>query len=91
MQIDVDGEYSLHCLTCDWQAERGDTKLHTWAERSLDWILLRHMAFAELPDAASTLPVPKGREIEITAPSHPARKHPVTNAERGHRRSRVRS
>jgi DNA-binding NarL/FixJ family response regulator len=80
-QIGTDGDYSLHCLTCSWQADRGAEDQHSWAERSLDWILLRHMAFGGLPDVVSTLPVPPGRKHEVAAPAptHPVR-HRATQA-----------
>ncbi len=91
VEIGSSGEYNLRCLTCGWQADRGAVELHTWAERSLDWILLRHMAFGDLPDVASTLPVPADRDIDISAPSVTPRPRPVSDPARGHRRGRVRT
>jgi DNA-binding NarL/FixJ family response regulator len=91
VQIGTNGDYSLHCISCNWQAERGAKELHSWAERSLDWILLRHMAFGDLPDIASTLPVPPARNFDISAPSTSARNVPAQAAAQGDRRARARS
>jgi CheY-like chemotaxis protein len=62
VRIDAEnGEYALVCQTCDWEAERGNDHLHSWRDRSLDWVLMRHVAFGDLPDAASVLPTPASR------------------------------
>jgi DNA-binding NarL/FixJ family response regulator len=88
VQIGSDGEYSLRCITCNWEADRGAKELHSWAERSLDWILLRHMAFGDLPDIASTLPVPSGRDFAISSPVNASRN---TSAQDAGRRARAHS
>lgn len=62
VRIDANtGEYALSCDSCEWEADRGDDEQHSWADRSLDWILLRHVAFGDLPDAARTVPTPVER------------------------------
>lgn len=45
---DETGEYSLRCLVCAWEVERGPTDLHSWAQRSLDEVLLSHVDFGGL-------------------------------------------
>lgn len=55
------GEYSLSCESCEWKAERGDSDMHSWADRSLGWVLLRHVAFGDVPDPEESLPTPTTR------------------------------
>lgn len=55
------GEYSLSCESCEWKADRGDSSMHSWADRSLGWILLRHVAFGDVPDPEDALPTPTTR------------------------------
>src|SRR5581483_2024979 len=58
---DETGDYTLVCESCDWVGERGDERLHSWRDRQLDWVLMRHVAFGNLRDAATTLPTPAAR------------------------------
>jgi CheY-like chemotaxis protein len=67
---DASGDYALVCESCDWQAERGPESLHSWRDRQLDWVLMRHVAFGNIPDAATSLPTPDTRAAR-TVPDRP--------------------
>lgn len=52
----VTGDYSLECQSCAWQADEGSDDRHTWAERSLDWLLLHHVDFGGTEETPVSLP-----------------------------------
>ena len=58
------GEYALTCNSCGWEAEHGDRTMHSWADRSLGWVLLRHVAFGDIPDPSTAVPTPEKRAAQ---------------------------
>jgi DNA-binding NarL/FixJ family response regulator len=68
---DETGDYTLICESCDWQGERGDERLHSWRDRQLDWVLMRHVAFGNMPDAATALPTPASRPHVVAEEEDP--------------------
>ncbi len=53
--IDAEGDYTLSCQTCGWKAGREPGPRHSWAERSLDATLLKHVAFGAREPSRSML------------------------------------
>ena len=47
------GEYSLRCLVCDWESERGSEDEHSWSQRALDATLLYHVDFGGIFEASA--------------------------------------
>jgi DNA-binding response OmpR family regulator len=47
------GEYALACRSCDWKSGRGSDDKHSWSARSLDSVLLQHVAFGGLEEGAA--------------------------------------
>ena len=67
--IDPDtGDYALTCESCSWQADRGDEALVSWAERSLDQMLVRHVTVG-----ARTPPAPAPERRRVSAVRAPLR------------------
>lgn len=48
------GDYALRCASCAWEAERGPDGFHSWSDRSLDLVLLHHVAHNEDEQVAPT-------------------------------------
>lgn len=46
------GDYVLECQSCTWEAERGLESQLSWADRCLEWALLKHVDFGENPPVA---------------------------------------
>lgn len=55
------GDYALRCASCDWEAERGPDTTHSWNDRSLDLVLLHHVARS---DPRPPTPTPPRNEPE---------------------------
>jgi DNA-binding NarL/FixJ family response regulator len=49
------GDYALNCRSCSWQSDGGTDDRHSWAARSLDSVLLQHVAFGGLEGEAAAL------------------------------------
>jgi len=61
VRIDSDScEFVLDCQTCTWSSTRGADDAHSWAARSLDATLLRHVYFEGLGSEAAPAATPAG-------------------------------
>lgn len=64
------GDYLLACESCSWQADRGDEALVSWAERSLDQMLVRHVTVGARTAPTSPAPSRRGRGPAVDATAH---------------------
>ncbi len=52
---DETGDYTLVCQTCDWESNDVSDDVHSWAARSLDVALLRHVTLGDKAEAGPAL------------------------------------
>jgi DNA-binding response OmpR family regulator len=56
VRIDQDtGEYTLACRSCTWRSDSGSDTQHSWAARSLDAVLLRHITLGDAAEHADSV------------------------------------
>ena len=68
--IDPDtGDYVLSCESCSWTAERGDEALVSWAERSLDQMLVRHVTVGARTPPTTPSAVRRRPPVAASAPA----------------------